>query len=261
MFSPHFSLCFYIIISTSIGLLLATSLFYSLLSSPLSSSSSWSLFSGRSWTPHSTHSTHSTFVNKSPHSTLVDISPWKNVDYYFFFRLQTSCDMGKPVSKPVSVSVTETSGFKEEDHSWSIVNIHLACAVNTVLSICAVIFVICLLVYVVQRLVKRYCKKKRERKERQRRISMLPFNSQATFGTKGEYAFDRYQYQAPGSGRFTDYLEPPPQPQPTRASIHQLLQGLIASAPPPAAAVSPPILPALPPPNVSGQQLGHPIPT
>jgi hypothetical protein len=254
MFSPRFSLCFSIIISTSIGLLLATSLFNLLLSSPLSSSSSRSLFSGSSWTPHST-------LNKSPPSTLVDISPWENVDYYFFFR--TSCGMGKPVSKPVLVSVTETSGFKEEDHSWSIVNIHLACAVNTVLSICAVIFVICLLVYVVQRLVKRYCKKKRERKERQRGISMLPFNSQATFGTKGEYAFDRYQYQAPGSGRFTDYLEPPPpqQPQPTRASIHQLLHGLIAAAPPPAAAVSPPILPALPPPDVSGQQLGHPIPT
>jgi hypothetical protein len=170
--------------------------------------------------------------------------------------------MGKPVSKPApQITVTETSGLKEEDHSWSIVNIHLACAVNTVLSICAVIFVICLLVYVVQKLVKRYCKKKRERKERQqqRGISMLPFNSQATFGTKGKYAFDRYQYQAPGSGRFTDYQEPPPQP--SRASIHQLLHGLIASAPPPAAAVSPPILPALPPPDVSGQQLGHPIPT
>jgi tRNA 2-selenouridine synthase SelU len=116
--------------------------------------------------------------------------------------------MGKPVSKLApQITDTETSGFKEEDHSWSIVNIHLACAVNTVLSICAVIFVICLLVYVVQRLVKRYCKKKRERKERQQQpgISMLPFNNQATFGTKGEYAFDRYQYQAPGSGRFTDY--------------------------------------------------------
>jgi hypothetical protein len=171
--------------------------------------------------------------------------------------------MGKPASKPAKITVTETSGFKEEDHSWSIVNIHLACAVNTVLSICAVIFVICLLVYVVQRLVKRYCKKKRERKERQRGISMLPFNNQATFGTKGEYdrtdwTYDRYQYQAPG--RFTDYLEPPP-PPPTRASIHQLLHGLIAAAPPPPPAVAPPVLPALPPPDVSGQPLGHPIPT
>jgi hypothetical protein len=168
--------------------------------------------------------------------------------------------MGKPVSKP-QITVTETSGFKEEDHSWSIVNIHLACAVNTVLSIFAVIFVICLLVYVIQRLVKRYCKKKHERKERQqqRGISMLPFNNQATFGTKGEYAFDRYQFQAPGSGRFTDYQEPPPPP--SRASIHQLLHGLMSSAPPPAAAISPPPLPALPPPDVSGQLLSHPIPS
>jgi hypothetical protein len=95
MFSPNFSLCFSIIISTSIGLLIATSLFYSLLSSLLSPSSSRSLFSGRS-----------TLINKSPHSTLVNISPplsqdsWENVDYYFFFRLRTSCNMGKPVSKP-----------------------------------------------------------------------------------------------------------------------------------------------------------------
>jgi hypothetical protein len=251
MFSTHFSLCFSIIISTSIGLLLATVLFNLYLSSLISSSRS--LFSGSSW---------------SPHSTLVDTSPpfskdpWEQVDYYVFFRtfFRHSCNMGKPASKPAKITVTETSGFKEEDHSWSIVNIHLACAVNTVLSICAVIFVICLLVYVVQRLVKRYCKKKRERKERQgqRGISMLPFDSQATFGTKGyDRTFDRYQYQAPG--RFTDYLEPPP-PPPTRASIHQLLHGLIAAAPPPPP-VAPPVLPALPPPDVSGQPLGHPIPT
>jgi hypothetical protein len=168
--------------------------------------------------------------------------------------------MGGKVTKP-KITVTENSGFKEEDHSWSIVNIHLACAVNTVLSLCAVIFVICLIVYVIQRLVRRYCKKKRERKERQQRgISMLPFHNQA-FGTKGDYAFDRYQFPAPvhaSSGRFTDYQEPPP---PSRATIHQLLQGLVSAAPPPAAAVSPPPLPALPPPDVSGQQLGHPIPT
>jgi hypothetical protein len=43
--------------------------------------------------------------------------------------------MGGKVTKP-KITVTETSGFKEEDHSWSIVNIHLACAVNTVLSLC-----------------------------------------------------------------------------------------------------------------------------
>jgi hypothetical protein len=86
MCSPNFSLCFSIVISTSIGLLIATSLFYSLLSLLLSpsSSSSRSLFSGSSWTPH---------------STLVDISrpsqdPWENVDYYYyFFRLRSSCKM------------------------------------------------------------------------------------------------------------------------------------------------------------------------
>jgi hypothetical protein len=187
--------------------------------------------------------------------------PRANVDYYYFFRFRSSCKMGSKVTKP-KITVTETSGFKEEDHSWSIVNIHLACAVNTVLSICAVIFVSCLIVYVIQRLVQRYCKKKRERKERQQRgISMLPFNNQQAFGTKGDYAFDRYQFPAPvhaSSGRFTDYQEPPP---PSRATIHQLLHGLISSAPPPAAAVSSPPLPALPPPDVSGQQLGHPIPT
>jgi hypothetical protein len=185
MCSPNFSLCFSIIISTSIGLLIATSLFSSLLSLLLSPSSSRSLFSGSSWSPHST------LADKSgPPSQ----DPWAKVDYYYFFRFRSSCNMGGKVTKPITV--TETSGFKEEDHSWSIVNIHLACAVNTVLSICAVIFVICLLVYLIQRLVRWYCKKKRERKERQqqqRGISMLPFHyQQASFGTKGEYAFDRY---------------------------------------------------------------------
>jgi hypothetical protein len=81
----------------------------------------------------------------SPHSTLVNKScpskdPWANVDYYYFF-LSSPCKMGGKVTKPKSIKVTETNGFKEEDHSWSIVNIHLACAVNTVLSLCAVICV------------------------------------------------------------------------------------------------------------------------
>jgi hypothetical protein len=43
--------------------------------------------------------------------------------------------------------------------------------------------------------------KNRERKERQqqqRGISMLPFHNQQAFGTKGEYAFDRYQFPVPG---------------------------------------------------------------
>jgi hypothetical protein len=170
--------------------------------------------------------------------------------------------MGGKVTKP-KITVMETSGFKEEDHSWSIVNIHLACAVNTVLSLCAVIFVICVIVYVIQRLVWRYCKKKRERKKRQRGISMLPFHNQTqTFGTKAfdrDYAFDRYPFPAPvhsSSSRFTDYQEPPP----SRATLHQLLQGLASAVPPAAAPVSPPPLPALSPPDVPGQ-LGHPIPT
>jgi hypothetical protein len=166
--------------------------------------------------------------------------------------------MGGKVTKPKSITVTETSGFKEEDHSWSIVNIHLACAVNTVLSLCAVIFVICVIVYAIQRLVRRYCKKKREAKERQRGISMLPFHNTQTFGTKSfdqrDYAFDRYQFPAPvHASRFTDYQEPP-----SRATLHQLLQGLAPAAPPPAA-VSPPPLPAILPPVVPGP-LGHPIP-
>jgi hypothetical protein len=166
--------------------------------------------------------------------------------------------MGGKVTKP-KITVTETGGFKEEDHSWSIVNIHLACAVNTVLSLCAVN--IAIFDYVIQRLVRRYCKKKRDRKERQRGITMLPFHNQQ-FGTKAfdrDYAFDRFPFPAPvhsSSSRFTDYQEPPP----SRATIHQLLQGLASAAPPAAAAGSPPPLPALLPPDVPGQ-LGHPIPT
>jgi hypothetical protein len=188
------SICLSLLLSTSIGLLIATSL-SSLLFSPLASSSR-----SRSWSPYST------LVDKSRPSQ----DPWANVDYFYFF-LSSPCKMGGKVTKPKSITVTETSGFKEEDHSWSIVNIHLACAVNTVLSLCAVIFVICVIVYVIQRLVRRYCKKKRERKERQRGISMLPFHNQTqTFGMKSfdqrDYAFDRYQFPLPvhsGSSRFT----------------------------------------------------------
>jgi hypothetical protein len=148
------SICFSLLISTLISLLFATSLF-SFLFSPLalsSSSSSRSLFGGSSWSPHST------LVDKSRPSQ--DL--WANVNYFYFF-LSSPCKMGRKVTNP-KITVTETSGFKEEDHSWSIVNIHLTCAVNTVLSLCAVIFVICVIVYVIQRLVRRYCKKKSERK-------------------------------------------------------------------------------------------------
>jgi phosphate/sulfate permease len=162
------SICTSLLLSTLIGLLIATSLFSFLFSPLISSATSRS----RSWTPYST------LVDKSCPSE----DPWADVDYFYFF-LSSSCKMGGKVTKPKTIPVTETSGFKEEDHSWSIVNIHLACAVNTVLSLCPVIFVICVIVYVIQRLVRRYCKKKREAKERQRGISMLPFHNQ-TFGTK-----------------------------------------------------------------------------
>jgi phosphate/sulfate permease len=161
------SICASLLLSTSIGLLIATSLF-SFIFSPLASSAS---SRSRSWTPF---------------STLVDNpseDPWADVDYFYFF-LSTPCKMGGKVTKPKTITVTETSGFKEEDHLWSIINIHLSCAINTVLSLCAVIFVICILVYAIQRIVQRYCKKKRAAKERQCGISMLPFHQNQTFGTK-----------------------------------------------------------------------------
>jgi hypothetical protein len=91
------------------------------------------------------------------------------------------------------------------------------------------------------------------------RISMLPFHNQTqTFGTKSfdqrDYAFDRYQFPAPvHSSRFTDYQEPP-----SRATLHQLLQGLATATPSPAAVLPPPLL-AISPPVVPGP-LGHPIP-
>jgi hypothetical protein len=68
--------------------------------------------------------------------------------------------MGGQADKPKRVTVTETSGFKEEDRLWSIINIHLSCAINMVLSLCAVIFVLCLLAFIIHRIVRRYCKKK-----------------------------------------------------------------------------------------------------
>jgi hypothetical protein len=235
-------ICASLLLSTSIGLLITTSLF-SFLFSPLASSAT---SRSRWWTPF---------------STLVDNpseDPWADVDYFYFF-LSSSCKMGGKITKPKTITVTQTSGFKEEDHSWSIINVHLSCAINTVLSLCAVIFVICILVYFIQRIVRRYCKKKRAAKERQRRISMLPFHQNQRFGTKfdqQDYTFaDRYQFPVPvHSSRFTDYQEPPP----SRATLQQLLQGLAPAAPPPAA-VSPPAPPSVLPPVVPGQ-LGHPIP-
>jgi hypothetical protein len=85
---------------------------------------------------------------------------WANVDYFYFFRSSPSCRMGGQADKPKRVTVTETSGFKEEDRLWSIINIHLSCAINMVLSLCAVIFVLCLLAFIIHRIVRRYCKKK-----------------------------------------------------------------------------------------------------
>jgi hypothetical protein len=235
------SICASLLLSTSIGLIIATSLF-SFLFSPLTLSST-----SRSY---------------SPYSQLQKEAQWANVDYFYFFKSSPFCKMGGKTAKTKTVTVTETSGFKEEDRSWSMIKIHLACAINTVLSLCSVIFVPCLLAFVIHRVVRRYCKKKRAAKERQRGISMLPFHKNQTFGTKyfdqrHDYAFvDRYQFPVPvhaSSGCFTDYSEPPP----SRATLQQLLQGLAPAAPP--AAVSTPFLPAVLLPVVPGQ-LSHASP-
>jgi hypothetical protein len=173
--------------------------------------------------------------------------------------------MGGQADKPKTVTVdhSETNGFKEEDRSWSIINIHLSCAINRVLSLCAVIFVLCLLAFIIHRIVRRYCKKRHAAKERQHRIQMLLFHLPTQpFGQKqndqrNDFAFaDHYRFPVHnnGSTRFTDYSEPP-----SRATLHQLLQGLAPAAP--TAAVSPPPLPAVLPPATPGTgQLNHPIP-
>jgi hypothetical protein len=161
------SICASLLLSTSIVIIIATYLF-SFLFSPLALSAT---SRSRSWTPFST------LVNNPSED------PWADINYFYFF-LSSSCKMGGKATKPKTVTVTETSSFKEEDQSWLIVNIHLTCAVNTVLSLCAVIFVICIIVYVIQRIVRRYCKKKRAAKARQGKISMLPFHQNQTFGTK-----------------------------------------------------------------------------
>jgi hypothetical protein len=82
----------------NVGLIIATSLF-SFLFSPLASSAT---SRSRSWTPF---------------STLVDNpseDPWAGVDYFYFF-LSSPCKMGGKATKPKTVMVIETSGFKEED--------------------------------------------------------------------------------------------------------------------------------------------------
>jgi hypothetical protein len=173
--------------------------------------------------------------------------------------------MGGKAAKPKTVTVdhSETNGFKEEDRLWSIINIHLSCAINTVLSLCAVIFVLCLLAFIIHRISRRYCKKRRAAKERQHGIQMLPFHlptlpfGQKHYDQRNEFAFaDRYRFPVHDNGlaRFTDYSEPP-----NRATLHQLLQGLAPAAP--TAAVSPPPLPAVLPPSIPCTgQLNHPIP-
>jgi hypothetical protein len=106
----------------------------------------------------------------------VGLWQWANVDYFYFFHSSHFCKMGRQAAKPKTVMITETSGFKEEDRLWSIINIHLSCAINTVLSLCAVIFVLCLLAFIIHHIVRRYCKKRLAAKERQHWIQLLPFH-------------------------------------------------------------------------------------
>jgi hypothetical protein len=96
------SICTSLVLSMSIGLIIATSLF-SFLFSPLASSAT---SRSGSWTPYST------LVDKS----LPSEDPWADVTYFNFF-LSCSCKMGGKVTKPKTITVTETSGLKEEDHS------------------------------------------------------------------------------------------------------------------------------------------------
>jgi hypothetical protein len=92
---------------------------------------------------------------------------------------------------------------------------------------------------------------------------MLPFHlptqpfGQKHYDQQNDFAFaDRYLFPVHDnrSARFTDYLEPP-----SRATLHQLLQGMAPTTP--TAAVSPPLLPSVLPPSIPGTgQLNHPIP-
>jgi hypothetical protein len=99
----NFSICASLLLSTSIGLIISTSLFSFLFSRLASLASSRSL----SWTPFST------FVDNP------STDPWSYVDYFYFF-LSSPCKMGGKATKPKTVTVTETSGFKDQDRSWSI---------------------------------------------------------------------------------------------------------------------------------------------
>jgi hypothetical protein len=164
--------------------------------------------------------------------------------------------------KTITVDHSETNGYKEEDRSWLIINIHLTCAIKTMLSLCAVIFVLCLLAFIIHRIVRRYCKKRRAAKDRENGLRILPFHLPSQpFGQKhygqrcNDFSFaDRYRFPADnGSVCFSNYSKPPS----TSATLHQLLQGLAPAAPsaPPAATN----LSAILPPSLPGQ-LNHPIP-
>jgi hypothetical protein len=132
--------------------------------------------------------------------------------------------MGGKATKTVAATLThtETNGYKEEDRLWSIINIHLICAINTMLSLCAVIFVLCLLAFIIHRIVRRYCKKRRAAKDRENGLRMLPFTiprqppyAQKFYGQRfNDYNTfpDRYQQRFPNdsnSMRFSDYIKPP----------------------------------------------------
>jgi hypothetical protein len=172
---------------------------------------------------------------------------WANADYFYFF-LSSPCKMGGKAAKPKTVTVTETSGFKEEDRSWSIINIHLSCAINTVISLCAVIFVICILAFIIQRIVQRYCK----RATTQDPDATLPSSTTASWSAKQirlcrPLPFPRQQcgplHQLLGAA--AKQGDPAPTPAGTGACSSACR---LAASPP---AVLPPALPG---------QLNHPIP-
>jgi hypothetical protein len=149
------SICASLLLTTLNALIIATS-FYSILLSPFASSSS---SRSRSWTPYS----NLCYFDICPgNCCLTDADKekdqWDNVDYFYFFRPSPFCKTGGTAAKPKTVTVnhSETNSFKEEDRSWSIINIHLSCAINMVLSLCAVIFILCLLVFIIHRVVRWY---------------------------------------------------------------------------------------------------------
>jgi hypothetical protein len=168
------STCASLLLTTLIALLIATS-FYTLLLYPFASSSS---SRSRSWTPYS----NLCYFDVCPGNCCFTGAnnkkdQWANVNYFYIFRPSPFCKMGGTAAKPKTVTVnhSETNGFKEEDRSWSIINIHLSCTINTVLSLCAVIFILCLLALIIHRIVRRYCKKRRAKRGEQLKTGNTDF--------------------------------------------------------------------------------------